>query len=142
VLGLHLLARCVVRSRNYNRGSEEIICYYQRPSFRLRSFLCLVQSGFPLLSGVVLRLGLRKYSVSNLEVAMRWGKRSRLRLRYNRALALLRICRSGKGGAWARSILVNGSRFIASSYYLVSNLAIQCSRSRNFSQNLRRSPVS
>jgi hypothetical protein len=59
-------------SRNCNRGSEEIICYYQRPSLRLRSFLCLVQCSFPFFAGVILCLGLRKDTVSNLEVAMRW----------------------------------------------------------------------
>ena len=55
------------------RHLSEIVDDYKRPSFGPCSFLCLVQCGFPLLSGVVLRLGLRKYSVSNLEVAMRWA---------------------------------------------------------------------
>jgi hypothetical protein len=55
------------------QGLVEIICYNQWPRIRLRSLLCLVQCGFPLLSAVVLCLGLRKDSVSNLEVTMRWA---------------------------------------------------------------------
>jgi hypothetical protein len=57
------------------QGSVEIICHYKRPFVRLcsllYSLLCLFQCNLPLLSGVVLCLGLRKDSVGNLEVAMR-----------------------------------------------------------------------
>ena len=68
-----LLSREIRQTLRHNRGSEEIICYYQRPSLRLRSFLCLVQRSFPFFAGVILCLGLRKDTVSNLEVAMRWA---------------------------------------------------------------------
>jgi hypothetical protein len=55
--------------------SAKIICDYQRPRIiiRLCSFLCLFQCSLPLLSGVVLCLGLRKHGVGNLEVTMRWA---------------------------------------------------------------------
>ena len=56
-----------------HQGSVEIIYHNHRPPFRLRSFLCLVQCSLPLLSGAVLCLGLRKDSVGNLEVTMRWA---------------------------------------------------------------------
>jgi len=60
--------------RRARQGSEEIICYYQRPFIRLRSWLfrsllCLFQRILPLLSGVALCL--RKDSVRNPEVAVR-----------------------------------------------------------------------
>src|SRR5215470_12977122 len=55
------------------RHLSEIICYYQRPSFGLCSFLCLIQRSFPLLLGIVLCLGLRKDAIGDFEVAMRWA---------------------------------------------------------------------
>ena len=42
------------------QGSEEIICYYQRPFVRLYSILCLFQCNLPLLSGVALLVANRR----------------------------------------------------------------------------------
>jgi hypothetical protein len=57
------------------RVSAKIISDYQRPRIiiRLRSFLRLFERSLPLLSGVVLCLGVRKHGVGNLEVAMLWA---------------------------------------------------------------------
>jgi hypothetical protein len=52
------------------RGASEVIVLYNGP---LLSLLCVVQGSFPLLTGVVLSALLRKDSVSNFEVAMRYA---------------------------------------------------------------------
>jgi hypothetical protein len=53
---------CRISLSDAKPGDELILVNYdyQRPSVRLRSFLRLVQCGFPLLSAVVLCLGLCK----------------------------------------------------------------------------------
>jgi len=64
----------VLGTTDYGQRGEaaegsEIISLYNRPFPRL-SLLSLVQCSFPLFAGVVLSALLRKYAVSNFEIAM------------------------------------------------------------------------
>src|SRR6516225_6436462 len=59
------------------RRLVEIVRNYERPILlllpRLHSLLCFIQRSFPFFAGVLHALLLRKDSVGNLEVTMRWA---------------------------------------------------------------------
>jgi hypothetical protein len=59
------------------RRLVEIVSNYERPILlllpRLHSLLCFIQRSFPFFAGVLHALLLRKDSVGNLEVTMRWA---------------------------------------------------------------------